>query len=427
MQSSGDLDNGPELIYQWQEEVEDLEDYQIGGYHPTHIGDRYLDGRYEIVHKLGYGTYSTVWLAKDMLESKHVALKIAVANASGKSKESRILRALRPSKENHRGQAYVPTLLNEFAIDGPNGQHRCIVSEAASCSVAQSKDASITWKFPVDVARAIGAQTLLGLEYIHSCGIVHGDLHSNNILFKSPLFDWCTTEELYRRLGEPTRLPVERLDKSPTGSEAPKYCVQPAMIFQSCEEVTDPCIIISDFGEAFFELGEHSDLRTPILLLPPESLLNESLSKAVDVWTLGHTLYEILGERPLFEGFMPDEHHTIAEMISTIGEFPEKWWDRWQGKEEFFNADRTWKNPPTRAHAPYSRPMAQRLRVMGRGNDPAACEFSKEEMDYLEKLLRSMLTYDPSTRVTAAKAIDSEWMQGWGLPALKKLCPNGKT
>lgn len=33
--------------------------------HPVHIGDR-LDGdRYTVVHKLGHGAISTVWLARD--------------------------------------------------------------------------------------------------------------------------------------------------------------------------------------------------------------------------------------------------------------------------------------------------------------------------------------------------------------------------
>lgn len=149
----------PDLTYQWQEDVENLDDYCKGGYHPTHIGDVHLDGRYEVVHKLGYGTYSTVWLARDAVEAKYVALKIRAADASEKRNESQTLRALRAGLEDHRGRAYVPvpTLLNEFTIDGPNGQHRCIVTEAVNCSVAQSKDASTTWKFPVDVARAIGA------------------------------------------------------------------------------------------------------------------------------------------------------------------------------------------------------------------------------------------------------------------------------
>ena len=42
-------------VYQWQEDVENLERYRVGGYHPVRIGDEYSQGRYRIVHKLGLG------------------------------------------------------------------------------------------------------------------------------------------------------------------------------------------------------------------------------------------------------------------------------------------------------------------------------------------------------------------------------------
>lgn len=47
------------------EDEEDWEDYVKGGYHPVHLGDTFSDGRYIVVRKLGWGHFSTVWLAKD--------------------------------------------------------------------------------------------------------------------------------------------------------------------------------------------------------------------------------------------------------------------------------------------------------------------------------------------------------------------------
>lgn len=43
---------------------EDWEDYMKGGYHPVHIGDSVLDGRYAVVRKLAWGHFLTDWLAK---------------------------------------------------------------------------------------------------------------------------------------------------------------------------------------------------------------------------------------------------------------------------------------------------------------------------------------------------------------------------
>lgn len=45
--------------------AEGLQQYCPGGYHPIHLNDRLKGGQYEILHKLGFGAFATVWLARD--------------------------------------------------------------------------------------------------------------------------------------------------------------------------------------------------------------------------------------------------------------------------------------------------------------------------------------------------------------------------
>lgn len=45
---------------------EDRSRYVPGGYHPVYLNETFKN-RYQVVQKLGYGLYSTVWLAKDHL------------------------------------------------------------------------------------------------------------------------------------------------------------------------------------------------------------------------------------------------------------------------------------------------------------------------------------------------------------------------
>jgi serine/threonine-protein kinase SRPK3 len=40
--------------------------YVVGGFHPVYIGETYADGAYEVLRKLGYGRYSTVWLVRNL-------------------------------------------------------------------------------------------------------------------------------------------------------------------------------------------------------------------------------------------------------------------------------------------------------------------------------------------------------------------------
>lgn len=42
-----------------------VENYRPGGYHPVLLGDAFNDGQYKVIRKLGEGSCSTVWLARD--------------------------------------------------------------------------------------------------------------------------------------------------------------------------------------------------------------------------------------------------------------------------------------------------------------------------------------------------------------------------
>lgn len=53
------------LLHTCDIDAEPLHRYRKGGYHPVHIGDVLNDGRYKILHKLGWGSYSTVWATRD--------------------------------------------------------------------------------------------------------------------------------------------------------------------------------------------------------------------------------------------------------------------------------------------------------------------------------------------------------------------------
>lgn len=52
-----------------EEEDEGIDSYRKGGYHAVRIGDSFAGGRYIAQQKLGWGQFSTVWLAYDTQSS----------------------------------------------------------------------------------------------------------------------------------------------------------------------------------------------------------------------------------------------------------------------------------------------------------------------------------------------------------------------
>lgn len=171
--------------------VEDIEGYRKGGFHPVHIGDVFDQKRYRIVHKLGYGGFSTVWLARDGHLNRYVALKILTAEGSNDCKELYILNQLRTHHGEHSGQKHITSILEYFKIEGPNGTHICLVSQVAGPTIAQLSDCpgqvAGSRRLRADIARKASWQATKALSYLHSRGVVHGGKYLSTIIRPVPI------------------------------------------------------------------------------------------------------------------------------------------------------------------------------------------------------------------------------------------------
>ena len=101
-----------------------------------------------------------------------MVLKILKANYSKASKELKILHhSSNPSFE-HPGSKHVLGLLDHFEHDGPNGIHLCLV-----LPVMMSDGESLTVRgipHQSNYVQAISQQILLGLDFLHKIGVIHG-------------------------------------------------------------------------------------------------------------------------------------------------------------------------------------------------------------------------------------------------------------
>ncbi len=180
------------------DDVENLDFYAPGGLHPVSIGDVFADGRYKVLHKLGFGGSSTTWLARDSVSGILVALKVLAAYISTKPKDeieelviSRKLDDLIASTHN-AARHNIQTIKDSFIEEGPNGTHVCLVSELAGPSIRAMSFSGGgrlqgSTRLRGDLAREVAKQTAMVMELMHSAGLIHGGsltLFHNNALLK---------------------------------------------------------------------------------------------------------------------------------------------------------------------------------------------------------------------------------------------------
>uniref|UniRef100_A0A8C7NM31 non-specific serine/threonine protein kinase n=1 Tax=Oncorhynchus mykiss TaxID=8022 RepID=A0A8C7NM31_ONCMY len=178
-------DEPEEILGSDDEEQEDPNDYCKGGYHHVKIGDLF-NGRYHVIRKLGWGHFSTVWLAWDIQVKRFVAMKV-VKSAEHYTEtavdEIKLLRSVRNTDPDDPKREMVVQLLDDFKISGVNGTHVCMVFEVLGHHLLKWIIKSNYQGLPLPCVKSIIRQVLQGLDYLHTkCEIIHTDIKPENIL-----------------------------------------------------------------------------------------------------------------------------------------------------------------------------------------------------------------------------------------------------
>ncbi|KAF9007087.1 kinase-like domain-containing protein [Cyathus striatus] len=394
-------------------DIEYLMDYREGGFHPIDIGDTISD-RYRIINKLGYGVWSTVWLAEDLTFGRFVSLKVLSSDASLFSNDLIVayilLRAQQARPGNHPGKDHVVQIFDVFLIRGPSGIHQCIVTEILGPALAENLECIFgkdKTHLPPNLAKKVAAQIALGVAYLHECGIAHGDLHFGNVTFYTRELQHASLPELMEIYGEPVVKPLTNGSSfGPYPSEA--VLVPPAsgplkLCFSSKGEVH---IKICDFGESSFYTSQAAfqlpTLHIPRVFAAPEVIFGDTFSAtpAMDIWALAVLLYATLNNNWVpFTTVFGSEKEVILEIALFFGKFPEKWWTRWAERARYFDEDGKC----------LLRDSSPRLL----GIKPNSDRFSEEEADIFNNLLRKMFRYDEQDRVGAdevARVLADLWL-----------------
>ncbi|XP_059627317.1 serine/threonine-protein kinase D6PK-like [Cornus florida] len=299
---------------------------------------------FKLLKKLGSGDIATVYLAGlsgtnclfalKVMDNEFLATRKKLARAQT---EKEILQML--------DHPFLPTLYAHFTTN----KFLCLAMEycpGGDLHVLRQKQPGKS--FSEQAARFYVAEVLLALEYLHMLGVVYRDLKPENILVREDghimLSDFdlslrCAVSPIVLKSASPVVEPSKPSKKTSSpcteSSCIDPFCLQPSWHV--------PCFTPKLLSATAKARKLKSDLAAQVSPLPqlvaeptsarsnsfvgtheylaPEIIKGEGHGSAVDWWTFGIFLYELIYGKTPFKG--PGNEDTLANVVSHSLKFPE--------------------------------------------------------------------------------------------------------
>lgn len=446
---------------------DDPKDYKRGGYHPVMPFQLY-NSRYRVLSKLGAGAFSTVWLCADEKEvlpdgPQLVAMKVC------KSKKSVTEQALdevmlldRLHSVGPESSPHVVQMLGNFWHTGPNGRHKCMVFEVMGENLLALVKYHDYEGLPMPMVRKLARHTLLGLEYIHSRGVVHTDIKLENVLvMRHDLLDMMSEARKAHRAFSEQKSSLEALSKSqkkrlkkkqknsktksagggdadkdsdggqeaktPSNAEAleapadaeggaadadeaaAEACGRPVPPIRQRERfgsftVDKVYAKLADFGNGCRVNKKATDDIQTRQYRSPEVIFGAEWDETADVWSAACMFFELATGDFLFdpktgEDWSRDEDH-LALMIELLGDYPSKEWAL-SGKysRDYFNGSGKLKHIKSLKFWSLHDVLTEKYKM----DEELATEFAE--------FLMPMLRWEPKKRQHASEALKHSFVQ----------------
>lgn len=338
------------------------------GYYQVILGEQLDGGRYQVFSSLGKGMFANVVRARilqDAETGKEVAIKIIRSQESmhrAGLKEVQILNKLKQADPEDK--KHIVRLERTFEHRG----HLCLVFESMSMNLRDvvkrfGKDVGLNIK----AVRAYAHQLFLALSLLKKVNIMHADIKPDNILVNE----------------QKTLLKLCDLGSASDASE---------------NDITP--YLVSRFYRA------------------PEIILGVPYDPALDIWSIGCTLYELYTGKILFPGrsnnqmlllMMELKGRFNTKMIKKA-KFGEMYFDEMGGFESVETDRVTGTNVVRKVHI--SKPSRDlRARLM----PPASVKMKDDEMKLLTSfidLLDKCMALDPARRITPKEALIHPFIRG---------------
>jgi serine/threonine protein kinase len=213
-------------------------------------------GKCRIVRLLGRGGMGEVYLAKDLILGRQVALKIVRSDVATKQSTERFVHEARMA-----AQLDHPNVVTVFHAGVDGGVFFSVMQYIEGQNLSE---VSLNGPQPWQLAASVIYLATQGLIAVHAKGLIHRDIKPSNIMLS-----------------------------------------------------TDRRVVLMDFGlvrsAAHSDLTESGQVMGTPPFMSPEQCRGEDLDRRTDIYSLGATLYAMLAGRPPFLG----EHLAVIHQVAS--------------------------------------------------------------------------------------------------------------
>ncbi|XP_076891604.1 serine/threonine-protein kinase D6PKL2-like [Bidens hawaiensis] len=297
---------------------------------------------FRLLKKLGFGDIGSVYLA-ELRGSLGCLFAVKVMDKGMLVGRKKLVRA-QTEREilGMLDHPFLPTLYSHFDTE----KLSCLLIEYCSGGDLHILRQRQPGKhFSEQAARFYASEVLLALEYLHMMGVAYRDLKPENVLVREDGHIMLSDFDLSLRCCVNPRLVKSTTEPSCT---ATSHCIQQSCIEPSCVEPT--CFQPTCFKPRLFNSSKTSRSKTeknknhvnldsrPVLIveptaarsmsfvgtheyLAPEIIRGDGHGSAVDWWTFGIFLYELLHGKTPFKG--NGNRETLFNVVGQTLKFPE--------------------------------------------------------------------------------------------------------
>lgn len=389
-----------------------------------------LKQRYMLIKKIGYGSFSSVWLSYDFLTKRYYAIKIQNSEDYDEGEDEVFVLG---ELKKHRCE-YINNLITSFKIKKDGEKHICMVFELLAGSIYDLiKNGKYKNGLPLHIVKKITIQLLKALNVLHNKEkVIHTDLKPENIMIKGIRYEINNIIKKIKKYDINKIYMINKIKAKKNGEKIKRYDLLKSINEKMLKDIgikhpgedndesddglindklindkfINECQIrLGDFGNVVYLEDELDyDIQTRYYR-SPEVIIGYKFNEKCDIWSIGCIIYELITGEILFDPkkdkYCDRDTYHLLNMKELLGDIPKYMAKKCNNKKKFFNENLELIDPRNDSEEIYS--LYELFKSF--------TDLENKEIYNIIDFLNKLLIIDPSKRYNINNCLRHEWLR----------------